>query len=81
MFASCFINGIHITIQMIINTLLGGMGTVFGPAVGSTFLTLVAEPLWARFPYEYLVFLGIIIVFVITKIPKGLCGYIRWKRY
>ncbi len=72
---------IHITIQMIINTLLGGMGTVFGPAVGSTFLTLVAEPLWARFPYEYLVFLGIIIVFVITKIPKGLCGYIRWKRY
>ena len=72
---------VHITIQMVINTLLGGMGTVLGPIIGASFLTLVAEPLWARFPYEYLIFLGVIILVVITMAPRGIVGFIEgWKR-
>ncbi len=72
---------VHITIQMVINTLLGGMGTVLGPIIGASFLTLVAEPLWARFPYEYLIFLGVIILVVITLAPRGIVGLIEgWRR-
>ncbi|MBP1719052.1 MAG: inner-rane translocator, partial [Deltaproteobacteria bacterium] len=36
------------TIQMVIMTLLGGMGTVWGPVIGAGFLTLVAEFLGAK---------------------------------
>ncbi len=72
---------VHITIQMVINTLLGGMGTVLGPIIGASFLTLVAEPLWAKFPYEYLIFLGVIILVVITMAPRGIVGLIEgWRR-
>jgi len=62
------------TIQMVIMTLLGGMGTVFGPVIGASFLTLVAEFLGARFVYDYLIFVGIVIVVVILLRPQGILG-------
>ncbi len=65
---------IHITIQMVIMCLLGGMGTLLGPVVGASFLTLISEPLWARFPYDYLVIIGVIIVVVIIAMPRGIVG-------
>ena len=71
---------IHITIQMIIMCLLGGMGTLFGPVVGASFLTLVSEPLWAKFPYDYLIIVGTIIVVVIIALPRGIMGSLmEWK--
>ncbi|MBW1971529.1 MAG: branched-chain amino acid ABC transporter permease [Deltaproteobacteria bacterium] len=68
---------IHVTIQMVIMTLLGGMGTVMGPIVGGSFLTIISEILWARFIYTYMILLGIIILIVIIFMPKGIVGTIR----
>ena len=39
-----------ITIQMVVMSLLGGMGTVFGPVVGASFLTILYELLHRDFP-------------------------------
>ena len=68
---------VHITVKMVIMSLLGGMGTLLGPVVGASFLTLVSEPLWARFPYDYLIIVGVIIVVVIVAMPRGIMG--AWK--
>ncbi len=65
------------TIQMVIMTLLGGMGTVWGPTIGAVFLTLVGEFLGERFVYDYLIFTGLIVVIVILLLPQGIMGAMR----
>ncbi len=65
------------TIQMVIMTLWGGMGTVWGPTVGAVSLTLVAEFLGDRFVYDYLIFMGVIVVVVVLLLPRGIMGAIR----
>jgi branched-chain amino acid transport system permease protein len=68
------------TIQMVIMTLLGGMGTVWGPVIGAGFLTLVSEFLGARFVYDYLTILGVVIIAVILILPRGIMSLVKRKR-
>jgi branched-chain amino acid transport system permease protein len=63
-----------ITIQMVVMALLGGMGTVLGPAVGAAFLTILYELLYKDFPYTYGIIVGVIIVIVVLLMPKGIVG-------
>ncbi len=63
-----------ITIQMVVMCLLGGMGTVFGPVVGASFLTILFELLHRDFPYTYTIIVGFIIVAVVLLMPKGIVG-------
>jgi branched-chain amino acid transport system permease protein len=63
-----------ITFQMVVMTLLGGLGTPLGPVLGATFLTLVSEFLGTRFVYHYLIAIGVIIVAVSLFAPAGLAG-------
>ena len=67
------------TIQIIIMTLLGGMGTILGPVIGASFLTLISEYLGARFVYDYLIFVGMVIVAVILLMPRGIMGALAKK--
>ena len=68
------------TIQIIIMTLLGGMGTILGPVIGASFFTLISEYLGAKFVYDYLIFVGIVIVAVILLMPRGIIGTLRQER-
>ncbi len=68
------------TIQMVIMALLGGMGTVLGPLIGGSFLTLVAEYLGAKFVYDYLILVGAVIILVILVMPNGVVGEIRRRK-
>ena len=63
-----------ITIQIVVMSLLGGMGTVFGPVVGASFLTILYELLHTDFPYTYTIIVGFIIVVVVLLMPKGIVG-------
>jgi len=63
-----------ITIQMVVMSLLGGMGTVFGPVVGASFLTILYELLHRDFPYTYTILVGFIIVLIVLLMPKGIVG-------
>ena len=65
------------TIQMVIMTLFGGMGTALGPVIGASFLTLISEYLGAKFIYDYLIFVGLVIMIVILLLPQGIMGAIR----
>jgi len=66
-----------ITIQMVVMSLLGGMGTVFGPVMGASFLTILYEVLHRDFPYTYTILVGFIIVVVVLLMPKGIVGTLR----
>jgi branched-chain amino acid transport system permease protein len=70
---------VHITIKMIIMSLLGGMGTVLGPVIGAGFLQIVEETLGTTFLNWYLVFMGILIVLVIMFMPRGINGWVKHK--
>ena len=63
-----------VTFQMVVMTLLGGLGTPFGPVLGAAFLTLVSEFLGTRFVYHYLIAIGVIIVAISLFAPSGLAG-------
>jgi branched-chain amino acid transport system permease protein len=68
------------TVDMVIMTLLGGMGTILGPIVGAFFLKIVQEILGARFVEYYLIMVGIIIIVIILIMPRGIIGTIKdWK--
>jgi branched-chain amino acid transport system permease protein len=69
-----------VTFQMVVMTLLGGLGTPFGPALGATFLTLVSEYLGTRFVYYYLIVIGGIIVAISLFMPAGLSGLLQLGR-
>ncbi len=65
---------VHKTVQMVIMSLLGGMGTVSGPVVGAVFLTMIYELLGATFVEYYLILVGLIIVGVTVAMPRGIVG-------
>lgn len=68
-----------ITIQMVVMSLLGGIGTVFGPVVGASFLTIIYELLHRDFPYTYTIIVGFIVVMVVLLMPKGILGALTTK--
>jgi branched-chain amino acid transport system permease protein len=68
------------TIQMVTMTLMGGMGTVLGPVIGASFLTLISEYLGAKFVYDYLIFVGGVIILVILLLPQGIMGTVLRKK-
>ena len=65
---------VHKTVQMVIMTLLGGMGTFLGPIVGASFLTLLSEYLGATFVEDYMILVGAIIIVIILIMPNGIVG-------
>ncbi|MEI8181836.1 MAG: branched-chain amino acid ABC transporter permease [Desulfomonile sp.] len=68
---------VHKTVQMVIMTLLGGMGTFLGPIIGASFLTVLSEILGTAFVEYYLIMVGAIIIAVILIMPRGVVGTIE----
>jgi branched-chain amino acid transport system permease protein len=62
-------------LTVIAMVLLGGMGTVFGPLVGSVLMSGVNELLWARFPEIYLALVGVIILTAVLFMPRGVVNF------
>jgi len=69
-----------ITVQTIIMTILGGAGTVLGPVLGATTISVVQEVLWARFPHIHQGLLGVLIIGVILFLPGGVVEVFKeWR--
>jgi branched-chain amino acid transport system permease protein len=73
---------IALSVEMLLVTIVGGMGTVFGPLVGSFFLHTVNE--FARHfidtPGVSLIVYGFILILIISFLPNGLVGLFHKKR-
>jgi branched-chain amino acid transport system permease protein len=67
------------TITMIVMTLFGGKGTVWGPVLGASVLFVAQELVWARYPYVHPLLFGAIIVAVVLVMPRGVLGLLHAK--
>lgn len=73
-----------ITTKSIVYPLLGGMGTLLGPIVGSLALYFIDEVIWVQFPFWNQVILGLVLVLLILFMPRGIVGTIvsrfpKWR--
>jgi len=60
------------TLQMIIATIIGGSGTIFGPVLGAGVYQLLSTYVWTKFLELHPSVLGLIIIFFIIFAPRGL---------
>ena len=66
--------------EVVLMTLLGGMGTIFGPVVGA-FAIISIENYFARFGEWVTVLTGIIFVVCVLAFRRGIVGEIgAWYR-
>jgi branched-chain amino acid transport system permease protein len=76
---------ITLSVQIALVAIIGGRGTIFGPLVGATLLTLAAELFRNLFANANLLIYGVLIVVVIMFMPEGLMGevqrYLVRRRY
>lgn len=64
----------HLSVEAVLYTLTGGLGTVVGPVIGALSLSIVNNSLGTRFPEFDRVMFGLLIVVVILYMPRGILG-------
>jgi len=64
------------TLQMIIATIIGGSGTIFGPILGAGVYQLLSTYVWTKFLELHPSVLGLIIIFFIIFAPRGLMSLV-----
>ena len=70
-------------LQVVVFTLFGGIGTLWGPGLGALVLMLVGEQLWAFLPELQLALYGILVIAVVLAFPGGCVGVLNrfgWLR-
>lgn len=68
-----------VSLQMAIVAIIGGRGTVFGPAVGAALLVLSSELFRAQFKQAHLLIYGILLMLSILFLPGGVLGEIQHR--
>ena len=83
LFVNCFISadvvGIHTSIEVIIWSLLGGIGSLVGPLFGAMFMTFLTDFL-RKITENYLIILGALFFFAVLFFPDGIAGFIRTRK-
>jgi len=74
--------GMSMSIELILRPIVGGLGTLFGPLIGSFLLTPLSEISRAYFAKGgleglHLVLYGILAILVVLFMPKGIIVYVR----
>ncbi|EGL83042.1 ABC-type transporter, integral membrane subunit [Caldalkalibacillus thermarum TA2.A1] len=73
------ISYVVITFDMVMYLLVGGIGTLAGPVIGTVLVTVIVQSLQFLEDYRMLVF-GPVLVLLIVFYPRGLVGgYLEWK--
>ena len=62
------------SVEIVLFAIIGGIGTVFGPAVGAVAITLLSEGLRLWFLSAHFLLYGILVVAVILFMPEGIIG-------
>ena len=72
---------IHLSVEMLLVTIVGGMGTIFGPLVGAFVLHTVNEIArhFIDTPGLSLIVYGLILIVIIGYLPNGLIGAFKKK--
>jgi branched-chain amino acid transport system permease protein len=75
---------VDVSIMMILVVMLGGAGTLYGPAIGAVIMVGLSEVFRAYLGSANLLVLGILIIFIIVFIPDGVIeirGFLKRRKY
>ena len=64
------------TIDAVMGTMLGGLGTVAGPILGAAALYWLREVLWAHLLDYHLLTQGVLLILIVLFVPRGLVGLV-----
>jgi branched-chain amino acid transport system permease protein len=65
----------------VLMAIFGGMGQLYGPILGAVVFSSLREVLITRFPYYYMLLIGVILLVAILYLPNGLAGLIeKWRK-
>ncbi|MBN9530624.1 MAG: branched-chain amino acid ABC transporter permease [Alphaproteobacteria bacterium] len=67
-----------LSLEMIVNSLVGGMGSLLGPVIGAAIMTGVTKLVLADLLEYHLAITGLLIVAVVLVAPDGVAGL--WRR-
>jgi branched-chain amino acid transport system permease protein len=62
------------TIDMVMMSMLGGLGTTAGPVIGSVVLYWLRDVVWANFLLFHQIFEGILLIVIVLFVPEGIMG-------
>ena len=62
------------TIEMVMMSMLGGLGTVWGPPLGATLLYFLQDLIWANLGDVHLLVLGSSMILLVLFLPEGILG-------
>ncbi len=62
------------TIDMVMMSMLGGLGTVAGPVLGSVVIYWLRDVVWANFLLFHQIFEGLLLITVVLFVPEGIMG-------
>jgi branched-chain amino acid transport system permease protein len=68
---------ILLAVKPLVMVLLGGLGTIFGPAIGAFVLLAFEELVWRNLLTLHAAALGVIIVVLVLFLPNGLLSLAR----
>lgn len=67
-------------LSLIVYSLLGGMGTLFGPVIGAFMLVFITQVVLARLLDFHLFATGLLLVLLVLTAPGGVLGLVKsWK--
>jgi len=69
------------TINALIMTILGGMGTLVGPIIGAGIMQVISQFFYTWFGARWPLVFGILFVLIVLFLPYGIIGTWRMKRY
>jgi branched-chain amino acid transport system permease protein len=68
-------------LNLVVFSLLGGMGTLFGPVIGTGLLVFITQVVLARLLDFHLFATGLLLVILVVAAPGGVLGLVRkWRR-
>jgi branched-chain amino acid transport system permease protein len=62
------------TVEMVMASMLGGLGTVWGPPLGAFILYMLQDLVWANFLDFHLFILGVLLILIVLFVPEGIIG-------
>ncbi len=62
------------TVDMVMSTMLGGLGTIAGPVIGAALLYWLRDVVWSNFLLYHQIFEGILLILLVLFVPEGIMG-------
>lgn len=67
------------TVELVMMTMLGGLGTVAGPVIGATVIYWMRDLVWANFEQWHLIIEGLLLILIVLFMPEGIMGSLGSK--